>query len=64
MRNNEEIRKIRFEFFKDLNELLELHKRFLQDSEGSDPDGDNWDFVLDACQNIFVDWVLKKRSDE
>lgn len=51
---------LREEFFKDLKDLLDLHERFLEDPEGQNPDDDNWDFVLDKFQNIFVDWVLRK----
>lgn len=58
--NNDELRKIRFEFFADLRQLLDHHKRFLEDSEGNDPSCDNWDWVLDDCQNIFVKWIVEK----
>ena len=60
---NENSRKIlRKEFFKDINDLLELHKRFLNDSEGCDLEYDNWDFVLDARQNMFVKWIIEREK--
>lgn len=57
-----EIKKLRAEFFKDIHELLQLHKEFCRDSEGCDPDCDNWDLVLDYCQNFFVKWIIEYKS--
>ena len=50
----------RKEFMKDLHNLLETHKRFIDNPEYEDDQGDAFDFILDDCQNLYVKWVLGK----
>ena len=49
---------------KDLHNLLETHKRFIDDPEYEDDQGDAWDFVLDDCQNLYVKWILNSKDGE
>lgn len=49
----------RKEFMTDLHNLLETHKRFIDDPEYEDYQGDAFDFVLDDMQNIYVKWIHK-----
>lgn len=58
----DDLKKIRSDFFEDLHGLLETHKRFINDSEYEDYQGDSWDFVLDDCQNLYVKWIIEFRG--
>lgn len=56
---NSEMKQKRSEFMNDLHDLLKTHERFIDDPFYEDYQGDNWDFVLDDCNNLFVKWILK-----
>ncbi len=45
------------EFMNDLNSVLETYKRFIDDPEYEDHQGDSYDFVLDDCHNLYVKWI-------
>jgi hypothetical protein len=48
---------VRADFMNDIHKILELYDKFLQDPGETDKDCDNWDFLLDECQNMFVKWI-------
>jgi hypothetical protein len=50
----------RKEFMQDLHNLLDTYKRFIDDPEYEDYQGDSYDFVLDDMQNIYAKWIYEK----
>ena len=59
-----DLSKLRKQFMSDMNDILILHKNFIDDSEGGDSENDNWDFVLDGCNNLFVKWIVSTNEDK
>ena len=57
--SEEQVKRLRSKFLDDLSNVLHLHLKCKGDPQNGDPLNEDWENLLDACQNMFVKWVVK-----